>query len=484
MLQPSHVSFRLIFNRTIGTGEFQPADVGLQWILKQLVRQAASDFFISYTTNQLAAGVEPENILLPIDIKTLRDASVAWQMQAWETVGNQPEKVQDAWKRCTAKGRDLSWECLTSDETRAALMTYMAEHPDFAQEVGAISNGVVTIPVSKEFPGEGDGENFEVNAADEGRGPVLEVEAPPEVEGSGPQGSTVGLDENQLSGDDDSEADEDAFDAIYDEDLADAGLAGVAKRSNPQQLSEPEDSVDCQSSDTNSSDSDNTSETSGTDGIIGGDLDELNLDPDNVSFMSTSGYSQGEASVEPLSTDQDIEMNPSDVSDKEPQSVDMELDGTSHKDSSDDDEANIFSGRSPKTEDQPTPDPQSALIETTFPMDITLLGDVHPLALNKFGAKAAPKKRGRKRKAQEAETDAAAASVDEADSEGVPAKKKAKGPKRSGRKSKPRKKPLVVESEDENDAGSEEEIAFVPVAQTRRGREVIKTENVGGKSKI
>lgn len=404
-------------------------------------------------------------------------------MQAWETVKNQPEKVQDAWKRCTAKGRDLSWECLTSDETRAALMTYMAEHPDFAQEVGAISNGQTAIPVSEEFPGEGDGESFEVNAADEGRAPVLQVEAPSDAEGSG---STVKPEEDQLPSDDESEADEDEFDAIFDEDVADAGLAGVAKRSKPQPLSEAEE--DCLSSDSNSSDAENTSETSGTDGITGGDLDELNVDQDNISFMSTSGYSQSDPSVDPYSTDQDITMNQSGASDQDHKGidVDMDLDGTRYKDSSDDDDGDIFSGRSPETEDHTAPDPQppSDPVKTTFPMDITLLGDVHPLALNKFGAKAAPKKRGRKRKAEETETDAAVASLDEADNEGVPAKKKAKGPKKPGRKSKARKKPLVVESEDENDVVSEEEIAFVPVAQTRRGREVIKTEKVGGKSRV
>lgn len=106
-------------------------------LVKHYARQAATEFFTDYTTQKLSEGIPPERIELPIDIKTVRDASVAWELSAYEKISARPDIIKSAWERCRTKTWSLSWECMNGTEAKLALINFMAAHPDFAKELGA-----------------------------------------------------------------------------------------------------------------------------------------------------------------------------------------------------------------------------------------------------------------------------------------------------------------------------------------------------------
>lgn len=113
----------------IGTGVFQPADVVLQRVIKHKIKTAAQDFMVGITSRQLSKGIAPENIKLPTDIGTLRDASVAWTVGAWEHLRDNPAIVLKAWLKCETGPFNLSWESLTSDAAFQNYVTLAATNP-------------------------------------------------------------------------------------------------------------------------------------------------------------------------------------------------------------------------------------------------------------------------------------------------------------------------------------------------------------------
>ena len=60
----------------LGTGIFQPADVGIQRILKHFLRQKALDFLVKSHQEQLAQGLTAEQIRFTTSLLVLRNASV------------------------------------------------------------------------------------------------------------------------------------------------------------------------------------------------------------------------------------------------------------------------------------------------------------------------------------------------------------------------------------------------------------------------
>lgn len=118
-----------------GTGEFQPADTLLQRIVKHLIKTAALDFFVAWSTRLLKNGSKPEDISLPIDLPTLRNASIAWTLEAYYYLQGRPEIVRKAWEKCRAHGWDLSWGKLTSPEATELFFTTIANNAAFRNEV-------------------------------------------------------------------------------------------------------------------------------------------------------------------------------------------------------------------------------------------------------------------------------------------------------------------------------------------------------------
>ncbi len=73
----------LIFVPANCTGIFQPADVGLQRVIKHQLRQAALRFLVAEHRQQIKSGLTPEEVKVTTSLPTLQDASVRGIVDAW-----------------------------------------------------------------------------------------------------------------------------------------------------------------------------------------------------------------------------------------------------------------------------------------------------------------------------------------------------------------------------------------------------------------
>lgn len=80
----------LIFVPANCTGLYQPADVGLQRIIKHQLRQSALDFLVKCHTAQMKTGLTAEQVRFTTSLPVLRDASVAPLVNVWKFM-NSPD---------------------------------------------------------------------------------------------------------------------------------------------------------------------------------------------------------------------------------------------------------------------------------------------------------------------------------------------------------------------------------------------------------
>ena len=73
----------LIFVPANCIGIFQPADVGLQRIIKHQLRQAALHFLVAEHRKQVRSGITPEKVKVTTSLPVLRNASVRGIVDAW-----------------------------------------------------------------------------------------------------------------------------------------------------------------------------------------------------------------------------------------------------------------------------------------------------------------------------------------------------------------------------------------------------------------
>lgn len=91
----------------IGTGIFQPADVGLQRILKHYLHQCALEFFVECHSCQIDNGITPKHIKFTTSLPVLRNASgspiVALHNYLLSSIGEKiVQKVSSYSKHCAA----------------------------------------------------------------------------------------------------------------------------------------------------------------------------------------------------------------------------------------------------------------------------------------------------------------------------------------------------------------------------------------------
>ncbi|KAG7099906.1 hypothetical protein E1B28_001705 [Marasmius oreades] len=132
-----HPNIILIFVPANCTGKFQPADVGLQRPIKHSLKQELFRWMAGVHKEQLANGVQAEDFKLTTSYPALRDASVAGIVKVydWMKGPDGRDLIKKTWGRCTAKGFNLSAECLTSKEARTAMRKYLQEDPTLYQEI-------------------------------------------------------------------------------------------------------------------------------------------------------------------------------------------------------------------------------------------------------------------------------------------------------------------------------------------------------------
>ncbi|KAG9122384.1 hypothetical protein FRC07_001275, partial [Ceratobasidium sp. 392] len=135
----NHSNIKLLFVPAGCTGEFRPADTLLQQIIKHKVKTASQDYFIACSTRQLQAGVAAEDVILPNDLPTLRDASVLWTLDAFNYMNDHPEVVRKAWELCRTGLWNFTWEKLPIPEAKDLLYTTLASNAEFRNELGLFS---------------------------------------------------------------------------------------------------------------------------------------------------------------------------------------------------------------------------------------------------------------------------------------------------------------------------------------------------------
>lgn len=73
---------------TLGTGMFQPADVGIQRVLKHFIRQRMLEYLVNSHTTQVSSGLTPEQVKFTTSYPALRDASVRPIVEAFKFFNN------------------------------------------------------------------------------------------------------------------------------------------------------------------------------------------------------------------------------------------------------------------------------------------------------------------------------------------------------------------------------------------------------------
>ena len=75
---------------TLGTGKFQPADVGVQKVLKHHIRHSCHQFLVQCAKQQAELGIRSHNVKLPTAIGPLRNASASWVTDAFKWICSKP----------------------------------------------------------------------------------------------------------------------------------------------------------------------------------------------------------------------------------------------------------------------------------------------------------------------------------------------------------------------------------------------------------
>lgn len=107
----------------------------LQRVIKHIIKKAALDFFAGWSTRLLRNGSKPEEVSLPHDLPTLRNASITWTLEAYHHLLAHPEIVKKAWEKCQTGDWNLSWEKLTAPETTQLFFDTVATNTAFRNEV-------------------------------------------------------------------------------------------------------------------------------------------------------------------------------------------------------------------------------------------------------------------------------------------------------------------------------------------------------------
>ncbi|KAF7333374.1 DDE superfamily protein [Mycena venus] len=132
------------------TGVFQPQDVGIQRVAKHHLRQSMLEYLVHCRESQVAAGITPENVTFTSSYPVLRDASVraCVDLYDWLASPEGREIIKRSWLKCEVPGKpqyNLSYDCLTSRDTRKALRKYLQEDKILADEIKE-RLGSVTLP--------------------------------------------------------------------------------------------------------------------------------------------------------------------------------------------------------------------------------------------------------------------------------------------------------------------------------------------------
>ena len=119
----------------LGTSIFQPADVGLNRVIKHCLKQDQTEYLMESQQQQINSGLTAEQVKYMTSLPVLCDASVAGIVSVYNfmTIPFGRELISyvfysQSWECCEIKNWNLSTACLTSKATQAALNDYLQTH--------------------------------------------------------------------------------------------------------------------------------------------------------------------------------------------------------------------------------------------------------------------------------------------------------------------------------------------------------------------
>ncbi|KAJ2925554.1 hypothetical protein H1R20_g11541, partial [Candolleomyces eurysporus] len=129
----------LIFVPANCTGIMQPADVGLNRVIKHSIRQAALDYLVKSHKEQLDKGLTTTQIKFTTSLPALRNASVDPSVKLFENLqgANGRDLIRRTLEKCMVKEFNLIEECLTSRKTKVAYWEYLEKDPTLRSEIKA-----------------------------------------------------------------------------------------------------------------------------------------------------------------------------------------------------------------------------------------------------------------------------------------------------------------------------------------------------------
>ncbi|KIM38062.1 hypothetical protein M413DRAFT_13027 [Hebeloma cylindrosporum] len=127
----------LIFVPANCTGIFQPADVGLNRILKHNIRQEALNFLVDNHSQQTQGGLSAAQVKLTTSLPVLRNASVQPIVNLYNFFSGFSGRqiIQRAWEKCTVNEWNLGESCLYSLKTKAAYREYLKRDEILRKEI-------------------------------------------------------------------------------------------------------------------------------------------------------------------------------------------------------------------------------------------------------------------------------------------------------------------------------------------------------------
>ncbi len=111
-----------------GTGIAQPADIGLQRLVKHHVKRSATDFIVARATRQLAKGVPPTDVELPTQLPVLQNASIKWFLDVYQYFDAHPEVVRKAWANCSFDSPSHGTLTLSAESVMSSQALEHSEH--------------------------------------------------------------------------------------------------------------------------------------------------------------------------------------------------------------------------------------------------------------------------------------------------------------------------------------------------------------------
>jgi hypothetical protein len=99
---------------------------------------------VGFASRKLASGLPAEEVSLPTDLPTLRNASISWLLDAYRYFKNNPDVIKNAWASCRTKEWNLSYESLTSIAATERHRQLCQEDTNFALEFARFDLSAIT----------------------------------------------------------------------------------------------------------------------------------------------------------------------------------------------------------------------------------------------------------------------------------------------------------------------------------------------------